>query len=543
LTPLAEGADRLAARIALECGLKIIVPLPLPKEEYMKDFVNPDSKAEFEELLNQASRSFELPLLSGLTLESVAKLPDDRAKQYCLAGAFLVRYCQILIALWNGVDGTTGGTAQIVEFQKHGIPDPYWKFLLSEGSTARDYLDTIESGPVYHIVTPRREHPQIQGKPFELNIYLPGEESHDKQEEEEQKNSATFDRIYRNIDKFNQNVAFLESNPTLKAMKDRNAGYLFPDSEANQLTPAQRGVRERYAVADTLAQYFQKLTLMSLKRMSFLVFLSVLSFELSAKLAPDNGWYAMTFPALLGVTWIYWLTTMRKGSWQDRHQDYRALAEGMRVEFYWFLINLPSSVADHYLRKQKSELEWIRIAIQNMTEMKVKHVRPANDKERLGQALEHWVQDQARYFARAARRDERELERYEKIIKFLMTASPVIALVTALLGIVHTPISDWMHHDPYAHKILIILVFTLAGVAGVLHNYVDKRALMQHTKQYERMALLFSMAEKRFKRHVDEGDFNEARRILLELGKEALAENGDWVLLHRERPVDVPHAG
>jgi hypothetical protein len=376
-----------------------------------------------------------------------------------------------------------------------------------------------------------------------LEIYLPGEESHDTKEEEETKTSATFDRIYRNIDTYNQNVALLEGDPTLKAMKDRNAGYLFPDAEANVLTPAQRGVRERYAVADTLAQYFQKLTLVSLKRMSFLVFIAVLSFEVSAKLAPDNGWYAMTFPALLGVTWIYWITTMRNGSWQDRYQDYRALAEGMRVEFYWCLTKLPSSVADHYLRKQKSELEWIRIAIQNMTEMKVHHGRPANDKETLGRALEHWVQDQARYFARAARRDEHELERYEKIIKVLMISSPIIALLTALVGIIHTPISEWMHHDPYAHKVAIILVFTLAGVAGVLHNYVDKRALMQHTKQYERMALLFSMAEKRFKRHVDEGDANEARRILLELGKEALAENGDWVLLHRERPVDVPHAG
>jgi hypothetical protein len=28
-----------------------------------------------------------------------------------------------------------------------------------------------------------------------------------------------------------------------------------------------------------------------------------------------------------------------------------------------------------------------------------------------------------------------------------------------------------------------------------------------------------------------------------ELGEEALAENGDWVLIHREREVEVPHAG
>jgi hypothetical protein len=29
--------------------------------------------------------------------------------------------------------------------------------------------------------------------------------------------------------------------------------------------------------------------------------------------------------------------------------------------------------------------------------------------------------------------------------------------------------------------------------------------------------------------------------VLRELGQEALEENGDWVLLHRERPLEVPH--
>jgi hypothetical protein len=47
----------------------------------------------------------------------------------------------------------------------------------------------------------------------------------------------------------------------------------------------------------------------------------------------------------------------------DKYQDYRALAEGMRVQFYWRLAGLKLSVADHYLRKQRSELDWICSAI------------------------------------------------------------------------------------------------------------------------------------------------------------------------------------
>ena len=33
-----------------------------------------------------------------------------------------------------------------------------------------------------------------------------------------------------------------------------------------------------------------------------------------------------------------------------------------------------------------------------------------------------------------------------------------------------------------------------------------------------------------------------APALIEELGKEALVENGDWVLLHRERPLQVPKA-
>ena len=38
LTSLAEGADQLCAEVALELGIKIIVPLPMESGEYIKDF-------------------------------------------------------------------------------------------------------------------------------------------------------------------------------------------------------------------------------------------------------------------------------------------------------------------------------------------------------------------------------------------------------------------------------------------------------------------------------------------------------------------------
>src|SRR5688572_11548834 len=60
ISALAEGADRIAVKIALARGIKVIVPLPMKREIYEQDFASEASKQEFEYLLNQAEEWFEL---------------------------------------------------------------------------------------------------------------------------------------------------------------------------------------------------------------------------------------------------------------------------------------------------------------------------------------------------------------------------------------------------------------------------------------------------------------------------------------------------
>jgi len=51
LTSLAEGADRIAAKAAIEEGIDYVVVLPFPEEEYVKDF--PESKDEYYDLTDK----------------------------------------------------------------------------------------------------------------------------------------------------------------------------------------------------------------------------------------------------------------------------------------------------------------------------------------------------------------------------------------------------------------------------------------------------------------------------------------------------------
>jgi hypothetical protein len=68
MSALAEGADRLVAQVALDLGVQLIVPLPMSKEQYLKDFESDESREEFESLCRRAAEMFELPVAAGCTV-------------------------------------------------------------------------------------------------------------------------------------------------------------------------------------------------------------------------------------------------------------------------------------------------------------------------------------------------------------------------------------------------------------------------------------------------------------------------------------------
>lgn len=136
LSSLAEGADRLIARSALDIlGARLHVPLALPYELYVEDFGGTAalgreaSIREFHDLLGRAERYFEMSLEFG-NYESLSR--DDasaqlaRARQYALAGAYIVQRSHELVAVWDGhAQAGEGGTAQVVAWRSEGVPDAY----------------------------------------------------------------------------------------------------------------------------------------------------------------------------------------------------------------------------------------------------------------------------------------------------------------------------------------------------------------------------------------------------------------------------------
>ena len=104
LTPLAEGADRIAAHEALSVGIKLVVPLPMAQADYERDFTTPESLHEFRQLLKAAASQIELP----------TPPTADRDARYAAVGDYIAQESDVLILLWDGEDNLkVGGTAWV----------------------------------------------------------------------------------------------------------------------------------------------------------------------------------------------------------------------------------------------------------------------------------------------------------------------------------------------------------------------------------------------------------------------------------------------
>jgi len=207
LTPLAEGADRLVARVGFELGLRVIVPLPFARELYEEDFEGP-SLTEFRSLLARAEGWFELPLVEGCSAKGVAARGRDRTEQYAAVGAFVAQHSHVLLALWDGAGGPFGGTGTIVGFRLRGAPT---RFASATGGWS-------DAGPVHHIVTPRASNPDVAGTPYALRRLDP--------EPTQGAVGAVGEAVMRCTDAFNRDASGLASlashaSPTLPEREGR----------------------------------------------------------------------------------------------------------------------------------------------------------------------------------------------------------------------------------------------------------------------------------------------------------------------------------
>ena len=443
LSALAEGADTLAADIALkpEQGWKVIVPLPLPKEDYERDFV--ESKLEktkgaalkkFNELLGHENCShFFIGYAPECKRENTQADGEHRDRQYAYLGEFLTRHCEVLIAFWDGQDaGGIGGTGYVVNLQRRGLAG-YSIDLRPDGIL----LDAPETGRTFAIWSKRKKH-KTADAPFNkiANGKTHGEweelphglgESTPEQAEATLLPKRRLGRKRKSPEELELEKRQERRKQWSEFVEEANKVEYTSEAEPQELKKYQplplgsawkdeylARVRDAFLRADKLASHFQAVT----KREFLATMAVVLAFTLcvaGAGAYAESRWNMAMLVASWGLlAGAYGISRWQKKSGDaGRHQDYRALAEAWRVAFFWRALGIAAPLDTCYLRSQRGELDWIRHALRT-TDLQWRAARrdpkpdangepnecgyPEPSAREFDVAFEKWIEDQTGYF-------------------------------------------------------------------------------------------------------------------------------------------------
>ncbi len=521
ISPLAEGSDRLVADVAQELGLDLIVPLPMQQTQYEQDFLSPEAVDVFRGSLKKARIIYlrTLKQVPGSKLD-----PEDRSHQYAQMGIFISNHSQVLLALWDGKSqGEVGGTASVVNYHLTAIMPG---FSIAEDSP--NLLADNENDLVYHIVC-SRDRPNGQPKQGLSPLQATWLTTQFGLESGEQL-PVEYKIMWQRLQDYGRDKAKYAS-----AIAEDGADLLAnaPDLE---LPIGTRTISDQYRIADWLAIHFQKRISLGLIAIHTIAVLIGLIFIVYSEF--DGLDFLVNFFLLAFLSGFILYKIGEKRQWHRKHLDYRALAEGLRVQFYWSLagvIDVQSAefAYDNFLQKQDVDLGWIRHVMRN--------VSLARSRDNVPQAgwvdwvIEQWVGDETSPTGQLSYYCRKELE---KARRFRRTT--YLGVVTLWLGMLIAILLAVAGTDmPSAHKhYLLVLMGILPLFAGVRDAYSHKKAEKELIKQYRFMRGILANA----RRLLDSSDdVNFRRAVLRALGNAALEEGAEWILMHRERPLE--HSG
>ena len=597
LSALAQGADQLVAGIALDLGLRLIAVSPMPLDDYRATLqANPEATANFEQYWASAQLRLVLPWVTGNAQ------PRDHKLQYEQLAAVLSRYSHVLLALWDGQgawhtlhtdaerQAVRGGTAHVLHLRRNDEREAegFRRSPLFEHASSR--LDLARGGPALHIVTPRlktggtvasdiatpvqagdcillpmHDHPCHKPHDPGTQTLVGALGEHSAREFEQIRDLNALLRGFRRVDRWKH---------------ARQMGFLCPSDPAMD-PPADAGehltfLRNLQAGADTAAQRFQRrllgefLPAANFRHMlgngwkvlrtewrhprigvlflfTGLLAATVVCFESYAHLR-RTWWMLLAYLALPAIGIFVYRWFVKRGEWQNRFQDYRALAEAMRVQIAWAAAAMPRAVSDHYLRLQRDELGWIQFVLRGPA------LWAAAVALELPQPLrplvnERWIEDQCEFFLgadgnsgkaalnRTALRGSKAWARRFGLVS--------LAASLALAGIETAKLigrrTGWfaLPDDPLrdAQDLLLVLIAGAGGVAASFVLSAERRAYEAHAHAYLALGHIFAKAKMEATRAACAQDPDEYRALVFDLGREALAENAAWLQDHRRRPI------
>jgi hypothetical protein len=430
----------------------------------------------------------------------------------------------VLLALWDGKSSDQlGGTSQVVRFHHDDVMPGY----TPRATASRLTLADDESDLVYHIVC-SRDRPD--GAPAPGLVPL---EAFWFTTDERQPRVAEMPLRHRQV--FERSNEFSSEAQANAATIDRERYSLLTAEQAQRMPAGLQDINQVFCAADWLAIRYQKRVLLTLRAMHGFALLTGLAYISYTDFNSARPLIALILCLMVGALGVSYLAN--RGSWHRKYLDYRTLAEGLRVQFYWAAAGVTSGnvtkfAHDNFLQMQDPDLGWIR-NVMRVAGMEC-DVSPNRDPAGVEFAVREWIGDESSgqlgYYRRKGAERLRRHEATQRAARLGLVATAVA--LAALLFMGASMLEEVRGPIVYAMGCVLLMV-------GVRQSYAKSTAESELIKQYEFMHRIFHNAQRRIDAAASD---DERRRILKFLGDASLEEHAEWILMHRERAIDQKDA-
>ena len=444
VSPLAEGADQMAAEAALALGWQLQVVLPFDRASYGADFNDDDSARRFHKLLEAASCTLELP-----------GDPRDPLEAYVMAGRGTVAHCDILIAVWDGLPPRgRGGTAEVVEL------------ALARG-TAIVHLP-VDSDLPCEILWSAFDPNVVTRTGHDANVHRRFDEEHLALLLEAMLSLPPGTRERRFHAEFTQErqrrvrlrleypillaltgIGRLRSNhwreaKSSAAIEEEWRNFLAGCSNCHGVSAPLELLEKAYGWADRMATYYAQ-TFRSGHIFNFVLAAAAVLLGLSSFALPASKLHLAMVEIVITLAIIINTAMGIRHEWHRRWLDYRQLAERLRPLRSLKLLGIaapdpPGSAANPVARRW---IDWYAASVWRALGCPHGRIGPENSAELTSAIIAHEMEPQIAYNQRSARQIETLDKRLARFGMGLFVAT-LLSSIIVILGLIYDP--DWVQN-------------------------------------------------------------------------------------------------
>jgi hypothetical protein len=434
VSPIADGADQIAAEVALELGWELQAILPFERAAYRSSLANHGARERFDELLGHAACLLELP-----------GDPINGLDAYVMTGRATVAHCDMLIAIWDGLPPRgRGGTGEVVQLAlTRGTAIVH--VPLAPGGDTRILWSAFDPTVLTVADDPSVARPLERADVDALlrGLLMPPPDSQEQRFLRRFRSerlrwvrarieyplllNATGVRRFRARD--------LTSKHAEAQIRDEWSRYRAGCAEAHNISAGIDVLEESYSWADRLATHFAQ-TYRSGHIFNFVLGSVAVCLGLSAFMAPHLKFEMAGLELLITLAIILNAVIGSRQQWHRRWLDYRQLAERLRPMRSLKLLGIaaPDPPGTETNPVPKRWIDWYASGIWRAIGCPSGAIdRPCA--ARLGQAIaDHEVEPQVSYHEHNAEQIELLDRRLEQIGMVLFAATLLVSVAT-LVGL------------------------------------------------------------------------------------------------------------